>query len=45
MKNYTVNVSNKWDYENGFYLTCDTSREGKVLNHLEIYKKYWADWR
>ena len=39
LKNYTVDISNKWDYENGFYLTCETSRIGKLLNHLEIYKK------
>lgn len=39
MKNYTVDLSKKWDYENGFYLTCETSRIGKLLNHLEIYKK------
>lgn len=36
---YTVDLSKKWDYENGFYLTCETSRIGKFLNHLEIYKK------
>ncbi|KUO63262.1 dTDP-6-deoxy-L-hexose 3-O-methyltransferase [bacterium BRH_c32] len=39
MENYTVDSSKKWDYENGFYLTCDTGRIGKILNHLEIYKK------
>ncbi|MCP4552307.1 MAG: dTDP-6-deoxy-L-hexose 3-O-methyltransferase [Bacteroidetes bacterium] len=39
MENYTVDISKKWDYENGFYLTCETSRIGKLLNHLEIYKK------
>jgi hypothetical protein len=39
MENYTVDQSKKWDYENGFYLTCETSRIGKLLNHLEIYKK------
>lgn len=39
MDNYTVDVSKKWDYENGFYLTCETSRIGKLINHLEIYKK------
>lgn len=39
MENYTVDVSKKWDYENGFYLTCETSRIGKLLNHLEIYNK------
>lgn len=38
MKNYTVNPEHKWDYENGFYLTCETNRIGKLLNHLEIYK-------
>lgn len=39
MQNYQVHLSNKWDYENGFYLTCETSRIGKFLNHLDIYKK------
>jgi len=39
MDNYSVDQSKKWDYENGFYLTCETSRIGKLLNHLEIYKK------
>ena len=29
----------KWDYENGFYLTSDTSRLGKILAHYELYKK------
>lgn len=27
-----------WDYENGFYLTSDTSRVGKILAHFELYK-------
>jgi hypothetical protein len=39
MKNYTIDVAKKWDYENGFYLTCETNRIGKLLNHLEIYNK------
>lgn len=39
MDNFTVDVSKKWDYENGFYLTCETSRIGKLINHLEIYNK------
>ena len=39
MKHYSVDLSKKWDYENGFYLTCETGRIGKFLNHLEIYKK------
>lgn len=39
MKNYEADLSKKWDYENGFYLTCETGRIGKFLNHLEIYKK------
>jgi hypothetical protein len=37
--NYTVDLSKKWDYENGFYLTCETSRVGKLISHFEIYKK------
>lgn len=39
MKNYTVDPAKKWEYENGFYLTCETGRIGKLLNHFEIYKK------
>ena len=39
MKNYKIDLSKKWDYENGFYLTCETGRIGKFLNHLELYKK------
>ena len=39
MENYSIDISKKWDYENGFYLTCETGRIGKFLNHLEIYKK------
>lgn len=39
MKHYSVEIDKKWDYENGFYLTCETNRIGKILNHLEIYKK------
>jgi hypothetical protein len=37
--NYTINKEKKWDYENGFYLTCGKGRIGKLLNHFEIYKK------
>ncbi len=37
--NYTVDKEKKWDYENGFYLTCGKERIGKLLNHFEIYKK------
>ena len=39
MKNYSVDLTKKWDYENGFYLTCETGRIGKLMNHLEIYKR------
>ena len=39
MGNYKVDLSKKWDYENGFYLTCETGRIGKFINHLEIYKQ------
>ena len=27
-----------FDYENGFYLTCESSRVGKFLAHYELYK-------
>jgi hypothetical protein len=39
MEHYKVDLAQKWDYENGFYLTCETGRIGKFLNHLEIYKQ------
>jgi hypothetical protein len=28
-----------WEYENGFYLTCDNSRISKILSHYDLYKK------
>ncbi|MGC9331684.1 MAG: TylF/MycF/NovP-related O-methyltransferase [Bacteroidales bacterium] len=39
MDNYTVDLSKKWDYENGFYLTSEQGRIGKLVSHLEIYKQ------
>ncbi|QMU63867.1 MAG: dTDP-6-deoxy-L-hexose 3-O-methyltransferase [Flavobacteriaceae bacterium] len=39
MENYKADLNKRWDYENVFYLTCETGRLGKFLNHLEIYKK------
>jgi hypothetical protein len=39
MNNYTIDPAKKWDYENGFYLTCETNRIGKFINQLEIYKQ------
>jgi|TARA_B100000959_G_C14990011_1_gene627405 hypothetical protein len=31
-------TNKKFDYENGFYLTSNPSRLGKVLTHYELYK-------
>ncbi|MDY0306345.1 MAG: hypothetical protein RBR18_07920 [Desulfovibrionaceae bacterium] len=28
-----------WDYENGFNLTSDISRMGKIVAHYELYKR------
>lgn len=39
MDTYKVNFNDKYEHENGFYLTCDTGRIGKFISHLEIYKK------
>ena len=39
MENYKINKELKWDYENGFYLTCGKERIGKFINQLEIYKR------
>lgn len=33
------NISNKWDYENGYYLTSGVNRLSKAITHYEIYKK------
>lgn len=27
-----------WDYENNFYLSCDSSRIAKIIAHYELYK-------
>lgn len=34
-----TNISNSWDYENGFYLTSPVNRIGKQLAQYELYKK------
>lgn len=34
-----LDYSKKYDYENGFYLTSDITRIGKMLAHYELYKK------
>ncbi|WPE17753.1 TylF/MycF/NovP-related O-methyltransferase [Candidatus Thioglobus autotrophicus] len=39
MKFINYDVENKWDYEIGYYLTCDNSRIAKSLNQYELYKK------
>ena len=33
-----LDFNKKWDYENGFYLTSDLSRIGKMIAHYELYK-------
>lgn len=33
------NMDNKWDYENGYYLTSETNRLAKACAHYEMYKK------
>lgn len=37
--NYTIDKKQKWDFENGFYLTCGKERMGKLLSHYHLYKK------
>lgn len=34
-----MEINKKYEYENGFYLTSDVSRIGKLLSHYELYKK------
>lgn len=35
----TIEFEKRWFYENGFYLTCDTSRMGKCIAHYELFNK------
>lgn len=39
MENFTFDFDKKWEYENGFYLSCQNNRIGKLINHYELYKK------
>jgi hypothetical protein len=38
MSIFGYDTEKKWDYENGFYLTSDVTRMGKMLAHYELYK-------
>jgi hypothetical protein len=38
-ENYRIDIDKKWEYENGFYLTCETGRIGKFISHLELYRR------
>lgn len=33
------NFEEPWKYENGFYLTCQTTRMSKILAHYELFKE------
>lgn len=33
------NFKKSFEYENNFYLSCDSSRMGKIVAHYELYKK------
>lgn len=35
---FGFDVENKWDYENGYYLTSDFGRLAKAIAHYELYK-------
>jgi hypothetical protein len=37
-KSLGFNVAQKYDYENGFYLTSKINRIGKIVAHYELYK-------
>ena len=39
MENYKIPPNiDPWDFENGFYLTCQNSRISDTISHLELYK-------
>lgn len=37
-KFFGFDIDNRWDYENGFYLTSHPGRLSKMLAHFELYK-------
>lgn len=39
MNIYKYSTNDSYDYENGWYLTSDVRRMGKILAHYELYKK------
>ena len=39
MELFTFKTEKQWDYENGFNITSDISRFGKLIAHYELYKK------
>ena len=39
MSTYKIQKNiNNWDFENGFYLTCENNRISEFISHLELYK-------
>jgi len=38
-KIFGYDIEAMWEHENGFYLTSDVSRIGKLLAHYELYKR------
>ena len=38
MELFTFKTEKQWDYENGFNITSDISRFGKLIAHYELYK-------
>ncbi len=36
---FGFDLDRAWDYENGFYLTSDPTRIGKLLAHYELYRR------
>lgn len=34
-----IDIVNKWEYENGFYLTAGADRLSKFVAHLDLYRK------
>ncbi len=39
MKIFNFDTDNKWDYENGFYLTSHPTRIAKILAHQKLYEQ------
>lgn len=40
MEHFDIDLQRKWEYENGFYLSCENGRLDQLLNQLKFQSKF-----